>query len=124
MQDWILALQPEEPCVIPVEVPEEGSGRGLTGAPRGALGHWVTIEGGKVANYQAVVPTTWNGSPRDASGVPGPIEQAIQGDPVQDTDNPFEVVRTIRSFDPCLACAVHVASRKGSRPLGIPVASW
>ncbi len=124
MQDWILKLQPEEPCVIPVTVPEAGSGRGLTGAPRGALGHWVSIEGGKVANYQAVVPTTWNGSPRDASGVPGPIEQAIQGDPVQDPDNPFEVVRTIRSFDPCLACAVHVASRKGSRPLGMPVASW
>ncbi len=124
LQDWILELQPEEPCVIAVQVPEAGSGRGLTEAPRGALGHWVSIEGGKVANYQAVVPTTWNGSPRDSGGVPGPIEQAIQGSPVNDPDNPFEVVRTIRSFDPCLACAVHVANRKGSRLVEMSPWSW
>ncbi|MFW6118725.1 MAG: nickel-dependent hydrogenase large subunit [Planctomycetota bacterium] len=121
MQDWILALQPGEPCVLPVEVPEAGSGAGLTDAPRGSLGHWVTIEDGKVANYQAVVPTTWNGSPRDAQGVPGPIEQAIEGDAIRDTDNPFEVVRTIRSFDPCLACSVHVARPKGAWTTYLPV---
>ncbi len=121
MQDWILKLQPGEPCVLPVEVPQEGSGFGLTGAPRGALGHWVTIEDGKVANYQAVVPTTWNGSPRDAQGVPGPIEQALQGDQIRDVENPFEVVRTIRSFDPCLACSVHVARKKGAWEAVLPV---
>ncbi len=121
VQDWILELQPGEPCVIPVEVPQEGSGAGLTGAPRGALGHWVRIEGAKVANYQAVVPTTWNGSPRDAAGAPGPMEQAMENETIRDVDNPFEVVRTIRSFDPCLACSVHVARRKGAWTATLPV---
>jgi Ni,Fe-hydrogenase I large subunit len=114
LQEWILKLQPGEPCVTKVEVPQQGRGAGLIDGPRGALGHWITIDGGKVANYQAVVPTTWNGSPRDSRGVPGPIEQALETQAIHDLDNPFEVVRTIRSFDPCLACAVHVARRKGS----------
>jgi hydrogenase large subunit len=114
MQEWLLKLEPGQDCVIPVEVPEEGTGAGLTDAPRGALGHWVTIQDSKVANYQAVVPTTWNGSPRDANGVPGPIEQALEGSVLRDPDNPFEVVRVIRSFDPCLACSVHLANVKGA----------
>jgi len=112
MQDWIMKLQPGEPCNVKVNVPEAGHGVGLTGAPRGALGHWVTVADHKVANYQCVVPTTWNGSPRDAAGAPGPIEQALEGDVIRDVDNPFEIVRTVRSFDPCLACSVHVARRK------------
>jgi len=114
VQGWVLKLRAGEPCVLKVEVPQEGAGCGLTGAPRGALGHWVSIREGKVANYQAVVPTTWNGSPRDSNGVPGPMEQALEGDSIRDPDNPFEVVRTIRSFDPCLACSVHIARRGGS----------
>ncbi len=113
-QDWLLQLSPGEPCVIPVEVPSEGTGAGMTDAPRGALGHWISIRDGKVANYQAVVPTTWNGSPRDSRGRPGPIEQAVEGEQIRDVDNPFEIVRTIRSFDPCLACSVHLARRKGT----------
>ncbi|KPK66270.1 MAG: hypothetical protein AMK73_00465 [Planctomycetes bacterium SM23_32] len=121
MQEWILKLQPGEPCVLKVEVPQEGQGAGMTGAPRGALGHWVTIRDHKVANYQAVVPTTWNGSPRDAAGVPGPMEQALEGDVIRDPDNPFEVVRTIRSFDPCLACSVHIARPKGTQEIFLPV---
>jgi hydrogenase large subunit len=121
MQEWLLKLQPGEPCVLAVEVPEEGVGAGLTGAPRGALGHWVTIREGRVANYQAVVPTTWNGSPRDSAGVPGPMEQALEGEPIRDVDNPFEVVRIIRSFDPCLACSVHLARRKGTWRVTLPV---
>ena len=121
MQQWILDLQPGEECVLRVEVPDEGVGAGMTDAPRGALGHWVNIEDGKVANYQAVVPTTWNGSPRDAAGIPGPIEQAIEGETIKDVDNPFEVVRTIRSFDPCLACSVHIARRKGAWTATLPV---
>ncbi len=112
MQDWLLELQPGQPCVLKVQVPQEGDGAGLTDAPRGALGHWVVIRDAKVANYQAVVPTTWNGSPRDAAGVPGPIEQALEGQSIADLDNPFEIVRTIRSFDPCLACSVHLARRR------------
>ena len=76
--------------------------------PRGALGHWISIKGKKIDNYQAVVPTTWNASPRDKSGVRGPIEQSMIGIPVPDPDNPINVVRNVRSFDPCIACAVHV----------------
>jgi Ni,Fe-hydrogenase I large subunit len=76
-------------------------------APRGALGHWIVIEADRVANYQMVVPTTWNASPRDADGVPGPYEAALVGTPLARQDVPLEALRTIRSFDPCLACAVH-----------------
>jgi Ni,Fe-hydrogenase I large subunit len=80
------------------------------------------VEDGKIANYQAVVPTTWNGSPRDSAGKPGPIEAALEGEHIADPDNPFEVVRIIRSFDPCLACAVHVARPRGERHIELPVA--
>ena len=70
-----------------------------------------------IDNYQLVVPTTWNGSPRDAADVPGPMEQALIGTPVKDVANPFEVVRIVRSFDPCLACSINVVTAKG-RTLG------
>ncbi|MFZ7103064.1 MAG: nickel-dependent hydrogenase large subunit [Peptococcaceae bacterium] len=98
--------------------PLTGKGTGLNEAPRGALGHWVEIENQKVKNYQIVVPTTWNISPRDEKGIAGPIEQALIGIPV-DPDNPVNLVRVIRSFDPCLACAVHVISSAGDRVLQI-----
>jgi Ni,Fe-hydrogenase I large subunit len=88
--------------------PAESWGYGMTEAPRGGLGHWVHIKDGKIANYQAVVPTTWNGSPRDAADVRGPWEQALIGVPVADPKRPLEVLRTIHSFDPCMACAVHI----------------
>jgi len=121
MQQWILALQPGKPCNIGLEVPDEGSGAGLTAAPRGALGHWIAIEAGKIKNYQCVVPTTWNGSPRDSNGVPGPIEQALEGTRIKDLDNPFEIVRIIRSFDPCLACAVHLQRPRGATEVMLAV---
>jgi hydrogenase large subunit len=92
------------------------SGWGATEAPRGALGHWVTISGGKITKYQAVVPTTWNGSPRDKAGVRGPFEQALVGQTVADPTRPLELLRTIHSFDPCMACAVHIVDAK-KRPL-------
>ena len=76
--------------------------------PRGSLGHWVEISNGTISRYQAVVPTTWNASPRDAQGQPGPYEQALVGTPVADPSRPLELLRTVHSFDPCLACAVHV----------------
>lgn len=88
---------------------------GITDAPRGALGHWMSLQGGKIARYQAVVPTTWNASPRDDKDVPGPMEQALLGTPVSDPEQPLEVVRVVRSFDPCLACAVHLLDGKGAR---------
>ncbi|UCF09303.1 MAG: nickel-dependent hydrogenase large subunit [Candidatus Bipolaricaulota bacterium] len=115
MAEWVLELAPGEPVYCSYELPEEGEGAGLVAAPRGALGHWVRIEGGRIAHYQCVVPTTWNASPMDDAGEPGPMEQALLGTPVRDPDNPFEIVRIVRSFDPCLACAVHVIRRRSVR---------
>ncbi len=113
MSEWVLELEPGEPHCAAFDIPEEAVGMGLTAAPRGALGHWVKIEGGRIARYQAVVPTTWNAGPRDASGEPGPMEQALTGITVRDPEQPFEVVRVVRSFDPCLACAVHLVTVRG-----------
>jgi len=115
MAEWVLELSPGEPVYTPYEIPDEGTGAGLTAAPRGALGHWVNLEAGKIDHYQCVVPTTWNASPKDGDGQPGPIEQAITGTTIKDEQNPFEIVRIVRSFDPCLACAVHLVRPKGHR---------
>ncbi|MCB9914784.1 MAG: nickel-dependent hydrogenase large subunit [Planctomycetes bacterium] len=93
--------------------PAECRGYGLTEAPRGALGHWVRIQDGKIANYQAIVPSTWNASPRDASGQRGAYEAALLGTPLSDPEQPLEILRTIHSFDPCLACASHVFGPDG-----------
>ncbi len=117
MADWVLQLKPGEPVYTEYTIPEEGSGMGLVCGPRGALGHWIQIDNHKIANYQCVVPTTWNASPRDDEGQPGPVEQALIGTKIKDEENPFEIVRIVRSFDPCLACAVHVMTPKG-RDLG------
>jgi [NiFe] hydrogenase large subunit len=83
-------------------------GAGLNDVARGALGHWIEIEKGKIKNYQYVVPSTWNLGPRCSKGKLGPVEEALIGTPVQDVEKPIEVLRTIHSFDPCLSCAVHV----------------
>jgi len=107
MVNWLLELKPGESTFVEYTIPESGTGVGLTEAARGALGHWIEIKEQKIANYQCVVPTTWNASPRDDDGNPGPIEQAITGTRIKDKDNPFEIVRIVRSFDPCLACAIH-----------------
>jgi Ni,Fe-hydrogenase I large subunit len=88
--------------------PKEAEGWGWTEAPRGALGHWVRIKDGAIANYQCIVPSTWNASPRDATGTRGAYEAALLDTPVADPDQPIEILRTIHSFDPCMACAVHV----------------
>ncbi len=90
------------------EVPEKGQGVGLWEAPRGALAHYNVIEGRRLKSYQCVVPTTWNASPRDDKGVRGPIEEALVGTAVLDPDKPLEILRVVHSFDPCIACAVHV----------------
>ena len=114
MAKWVMELKPGEPVHAEFEIPESGEGMGITDAPRGALGHWITIKNHKIDNYQAVVPTTWNGGPRDDKGQPGPFEQALEGTRVRDEKNPFELVRIVRSFDPCLACAIHVVNPKGT----------
>jgi hydrogenase large subunit len=90
------------------EPPDKGMGAGFYEAPRGALGHWVKVKDKKIENYQAVVPSTWMASPRDENQVRGQYEESLIGTPVPDPDNPINVVRVIRSFDPCLACAVHL----------------
>jgi len=117
MDKWLLALKPGEPHWVPYTIPEESKGFGITEAARGALGHWIELKDHKTANYQAVVPTTWNVSPKDDKDNPGPIEQALIGTKVRDESNPFELVRIARSFDPCLACSIHVITPKG-RDLG------
>lgn len=88
-------------------------GVGFTEAPRGALGHWVHIKDTKIANYQCVVPTTWNGSPRDKDGNIGAFEASLLDTPMHDPSQPLEILRTIHSFDPCLACSTHVMSPDG-----------
>lgn len=88
-------------------IPASAQGVGLTEAPRGALGHWLSIEDHKIARYQCIVPTTWNCSPRDDRNQPGPVEQALEGTRVSKPLQPIEVGRIVRSFDPCIACAVH-----------------
>ena len=113
LESWVLQLKPGEPAYVEYEIPEEGQGVGIVDAARGALGHWVIVKDRKIAKYQCVVPTTWNASPRDDMGNPGPIEQALIGTRVKDEDNPFEIVRIVRSFDPCIACAVHLLNHKG-----------
>jgi hydrogenase large subunit len=97
----------------PATWPKRAQGVGFMEAPRGALGHWLVIEDGKIANYQAVVPSTWNAGPRDAEGNDGPYEAALKGHVLADSAQPIEILRTIHSFDPCIACAVHVAGSSG-----------
>jgi len=102
--------------------PKEAKGWGHTEAPRGALGHWVVIKGGAIANYQCVVPSTWNASPRDAMNQRGPYEASLVGTPVADPEQPIEILRTIHSFDPCMACAVHVVDPNGVEHIRIQIA--
>jgi Ni,Fe-hydrogenase I large subunit len=101
--------------------PSEASGYGWHDAPRGALGHWIRIKDQKIYNYQAVVPSTWNASPRDAKGVKGPYEAALVGTPLADPNRPLEILRTVHSFDPCLACAVHVMDTEGNEQVKVNV---
>lgn len=101
--------------------PKRTRGVGMMEAPRGALAHWLTIEDGRIGNYQAVVPSTWNAGPRDAAGRDGPYEAALRGHKLQDPARPLEILRTIHSFDPCLACAVHVVDPKGEELVRVRV---
>ena len=101
--------------------PAEAKGYGFYEAPRGALGHWINIKDKKIANYQCVVPSTWNGSPRDAKGQRGPYEASLIGTPVADPARPVEILRTVHSFDPCMACAVHVVDPEGKEVIRVQV---
>ena len=108
MSFWINELQPGEPVYRQFRTPVSAAGVGLTEAPRGALGHWHRISSSRTGRYQIITPTCWNASPRDGRSILGPIEQALLGTPIENPDEPIEVVRVIHSFDPCLSCAVHV----------------
>ncbi len=135
MVGWLMQLKPAEPAIVhPVrnitgggqateerisngvqaEIPDVGEGAGLTEAPRGAVGHWMTIKDKKIERYQVITPTAWNASPKDDKDQPGALEQAMIGTKVKDKDNPFELVRIVRAFDPCLACSVHLLDFKGN----------
>jgi len=110
---WIRALTPGAKVYVPYKNPESAMGTGLWEAPRGANGHWVKIKDGKIQHYQVVSPTNWNASPRDELGQRGPIEQALIGTPIDDLAKPTNALKTVRSFDPCIACAVHVVTMNG-----------
>jgi hydrogenase large subunit len=98
----------------PVFPKGEQRGFGFHEAPRGTLSHWIVIQDGKIANYQAVVPSTWNAGPRDEKDQPGPYEASLVGNPVADAQRPLELIRTVHSFDPCLACAIHTVDVEGT----------
>jgi [NiFe] hydrogenase large subunit len=113
MQGWVMELvenvkNGDTKTYQSWTMPDKGMGYGLNDVPRGSLGHWMEIEGGKIKNYQYVVPSTWNLGPRDDKGKLGPVEEALIGTPIADPKKPLEVLRTVHSFDPCIACGVHV----------------
>ncbi len=106
----------------PSSWPNKAQGAGFMEAPRGALGHWIVIEDGKIANYQAVVPSTWNAGPRDPQGVPGAYEAALADNTqLHDPKQPIEILRTIHSFDPCIACAVHLSDPETGEAIEVKV---
>ncbi|MDE2299548.1 MAG: nickel-dependent hydrogenase large subunit, partial [Burkholderiales bacterium] len=106
----------------PSSWPREAKGVGFTEAPRGALCHYVVIKDGRIDNYQAVVPSTWNAGPRDAAQQPGPYEAALMDrHHLHDPKQPLEIQRTVHSFDPCIACAVHVVDPHGTELTRIQV---
>ena len=106
MERLVAGITPGARFMAQGTVPREGTGEGLVEAARGALGHWLRIEGGRIAGYQIIAPTTWNFSPRDAAGVPGPLEAALVGVPAGDGAT-LAVQHVVRSFDPCMVCTVH-----------------
>jgi hydrogenase large subunit len=100
----------------------EVQGFGYHEAPRGILSHWVVINNGKIKNYQAVVPSTWNAGPRNQNDQMGPYESSLVGNPIADSKRPLEVLRTIHSFDPCLACAIHLHDNE--KKDSVKVTAW
>ncbi|MBU1001320.1 MAG: nickel-dependent hydrogenase large subunit [Proteobacteria bacterium] len=117
MVEWIAKLEAnvaagKTDIVAPFKMPESAFGVGFVNAPRGALSHWIEIAGGKIKNFQLVVPSTWNLGPRCDKGILSPVEEALIGTPVFDPKRPVEILRTIHSYDPCIACGVHVIDPK------------
>jgi hydrogenase large subunit len=105
----------------PSSWPRQAKGVGYTEAPRGALAHWIVIKDQIIDNYQSVVPSTWNAGPRDVTGQDGPYEAALKGHKLHDPKQPIEILRTIHSFDPCIACAVHVVDPEGEELVQVKI---
>lgn len=120
---WWTTSQRDHTTFVKPVFPENATikGVGFGEVPRGLLSHWVVIKDGKIENYQAVVPSTWNSGPRNFNDEPGPYEQALVGTPVADPSKPLEVVRTIHSFDPCMSCAVHIVDPEGGEVTKVKV---
>lgn len=116
MSGWLNSLTAGKSAYNTTYDQYSGLGVGLSEAPRGALGHWVEIVGNKISRYQVITPTCWNASPRDDNGIPGPMEQALIGTPIEDPNRPIEALRIIHSYDPCLSCAVHIM-RPDKKPM-------
>ncbi|MCM8784907.1 MAG: nickel-dependent hydrogenase large subunit [Candidatus Omnitrophica bacterium] len=110
--NWILKIKEDEEFFVDYEIPSECKGVGLSEGARGAVGHWIEIKNKKISHYQIISPTTWNASPKDKNENYGPIEKALIGTTIKDEENPIEILRIVRSFDPCLACAVQIIERK------------
>lgn len=108
MKQWLEELEPDKPIFSRFDVPKTGEGLGLTDSMRGPLLHYMRLEGGRIARYNIITPSAWNFSPRDDKEQPGPAEEALTGTPIADSQEPAEVGRIIRSFDPCYACATHL----------------
>lgn len=108
IERWIRDFVIEDPFITHVALPADIRAEGLCEAARGSLGHWVNVRNGKIVGYQIIAPTTWNFSPRDANGVPGALEAALEGVAVRDGETtPLSVQHIVRSFDPCMVCTVH-----------------
>ncbi len=112
LENWLNKVDPEEPVYKKYDILLNTLGVGFTEAPRGALGHWIVIENGKIKRYQIITPTTWNFSPRDSYGRLGVVEQTLLGMEIEDEENPVEIYHVIRSFDPCLVCSTHIYKKK------------
>ena len=112
MKTWLAGVGADSQVYTPWSNPGTATAAGLSEAPRGALGHWIGIEAGKISHYQVITPTCWTISPRDGAGQLGPLEQALMGTPIADVNHPVEALRVIHSVDPCLDCATHVVQAK------------
>jgi len=126
MEGWVMELvgnlkKGDGKTYEPWEMPKSGRGCGLNDVARGSLGHWVEIEDGKIKNYQYVVPSTWNLGPRCKNGKLGPVEESLIGTPIADPKRPLEILRTVHSFDPCIACGVHVIDPNSNQVYKIKV---
>jgi len=121
MVSWLDDIQTNGATYQSYTMPTQASGMGLNEAPRGAVGHWINIQNQKIGNYQMVIPSTWNFGPRCGADKPGPAESALIGTPVADPERPVEILRTIHSLDPCIACAVHVIDPRNNKDYTIRV---